>query len=88
MMANILGLAVARHAKAGFDVREMGLTQSSKLMTVYTSAEAHSWVKKGCQFLGMGNRAIRIIKSNGLFQMDTDCLRETIAKDKSEGCQP
>ncbi len=88
MMANILGLAVARHAKAGFDVREMGLTQSSNLLTVYTSKETHSWVKKGCQFLGLGNRAIRVIPTNSEFQMDVELLQQAIAKDLSEGHQP
>lgn len=88
MMANILGLAVARHVKCGFDIREMGLTQSDKLLTVYTSAETHSWVKKGCQFLGLGNRAIRVIKTNTDFQLDIQDLRNAIESDIKQGHQP
>lgn len=88
MMANILGLAVARHVKAGFDVREDGLQKSAQLLTVYCSNETHSWIKKGCQFLGLGNRAIRFVPTNSQFQMDTEKLNEMIAKDLQEGNKP
>src|SRR5262249_39713809 len=40
-MANILGLAVARHAKAGFDMREIGLQTNLPALTVYCSTETH-----------------------------------------------
>ena len=50
-MANILGLTVARHAKAGFDVRREGLQgDQHKKLVFYGSAESHSWARKGRSF--------------------------------------
>ena len=40
-MASTTGLAVARHAKAGFDLRKEGLW-SQERMTVYASSQTHS----------------------------------------------
>ena len=37
-MANLTGLAAARHAKAGFDVRGRGLQSADRLLTVYMSS--------------------------------------------------
>ncbi len=88
MMANILGLAVARHQKCGFDVRENGLMNCPQMLTVYASKETHSWLKKGCQFLGLGNRTIRIVPTNADYQMDPEALRETIAADIQSGFRP
>ncbi len=88
MMANILGLAVARHTRAGFDVRENGLQMSNQLLTVYASKEAHGWLQKGCQFLGLGNRAIRVVPCNDRFQMDEAKLCEMIRQDINEGHRP
>src|SRR5262249_35050056 len=58
-MANILGLAVARQARAGFDVRAEGLQGDHPKLLVYGSAETHGWVRKGTELLGLGHRAFR-----------------------------
>src|SRR5579859_2880626 len=48
-MANLLGLAVGRHAKAGFDIRQLGLQASQPRLLVYGSAETHSWAEKAVE---------------------------------------
>lgn len=57
-MANVTGLVVARHAKAGFDVREHGLQGGDhpKLM-LYGSTETHGWAQKAAELMGLGNCA-------------------------------
>jgi aromatic-L-amino-acid/L-tryptophan decarboxylase len=53
-MANFIGLAVARNAMAGFDIRAEGLAAAPRRMTVYTSTETHSSNYKAIEQLGLG----------------------------------
>ncbi len=86
-MANILGLAVARHVKAGYDVRESGLRFGPDL-AVYCSTETHSWAQRGVELLGMGNRSLRRIAVNREFQMDVKALEAAIVSDRAVGMRP
>jgi aromatic-L-amino-acid/L-tryptophan decarboxylase len=87
-MANILGLAVARHVKAGFDMREVGLQGNHARMMIYSSTEVHSWLKRACQFLGLGNMSLRQIRINENYEMDLDDLRHQIHADREAGLHP
>ena len=58
-MANIVGLTVARNAKAGVDVREHGVAAMEKPLRFYGSDQIHSCHRKAMEALGLGNRALR-----------------------------
>jgi glutamate/tyrosine decarboxylase-like PLP-dependent enzyme len=88
-MAGVIGLAVARHARAGFDVRELGLQgHDHPLLTVYGSIETHGWVAKAAELLGLGRRAYRAVGVDDDFRIDVAALRRAIAADRRDGHRP
>jgi glutamate/tyrosine decarboxylase-like PLP-dependent enzyme len=86
--ANLMGLAVARSAKAGFDVRTKGIRAGSKDMLLYASAEIHSSIRKAVQLLGLGDESIRRIPVDDGFRIDLAALLSSIAADRKAGRQP
>lgn len=87
-MANTLGLAVARHAKAGFDIREEGVRGGERRLVFYGSAETHGWAKKAAELLGLGRRSFHAIATDGSGRIDVAALRARIAADRAAGEQP
>lgn len=87
-IANLIGLAVARHAKAGFDVREQGVSASPRPMTMYGSVEMHSSLQRAVEVLGLGNRSLRRIPVNQAFEIDVASLRRSIEDDIASGFHP
>jgi aromatic-L-amino-acid decarboxylase len=86
--ANLIGLAVARNAMAGFDVRREGAHGAPTKMTLYASIEIHSSIQKAAELMGLGSDAIRYVPVNDAFQIDLEALKVTIAQDRQEGYQP
>jgi hypothetical protein len=87
-MANLVGLAVARHARAGFDVRREGQGAAPRRMVLYASVEAHSSVKKAAELLGLGTDALRLVPVDADYRMDLAALRDAIERDRKAGFQP
>ena len=58
--SNLIGLAVARNTRAGYDLRGEGLQAAPNKMVLYASAEAHSSLQKAkfCQLRSM-NRLLQ-----------------------------
>ena len=86
-MANLVGLAVARNVKAGWDVKRGGLANSPPLV-VYCSAETHNSVLKASEALGLGSEAVRYIETEKNFRINMDSLRTAVATDRKAGRVP
>ena len=83
--ANLTGLTVGRDAILGTSV-EHGIAGRQAL--VYTSEQVHNSVEKAMGVLGLGRSALRKIRTNPDFSMDTGHLREQIAADRAAGATP
>jgi glutamate/tyrosine decarboxylase-like PLP-dependent enzyme len=86
-MANLIGLVVGRYARAGFDVRAEGM-RGGKPTRVYCSSEAHSWLKKSVELMGMGRDCLRVVGVDAHSRMKLDELKLAIAEDRAAGLQP
>lgn len=88
-VANIIGLTVARHAKAPFDVRKEGLQNHTHApLVVYCSAEVHGWAQKAVELMGLGDDCLRRIPVDASFRMEISALRASIQADRKNGKAP
>ena len=87
-VANLIGLAVARHERAGFDARSDGLQGVHQKLTVYTSVEGHSCIRKAVELLGVGSANLRTIAVDDSFRIDVAALEAAIKSDVAAGYRP
>lgn len=96
--SNLIALAVARNAKAGFDVRGEGLVgalagpsrdlAAPRRLTVYCSEEAHSSLTKAVELLGLGTWALRRVPVDDSLRIDLAALRDLVRRDRDDGLLP
>jgi aromatic-L-amino-acid decarboxylase len=89
--ASLTALAAARHRAAtadGWDVRAEGLQGGRPPLTLYTSEEGHSCIRKATELLGLGGNALRTVPTDADFRMDVAALRQAIARDRAAGRRP
>ncbi|HEX9207771.1 MAG TPA: pyridoxal-dependent decarboxylase [Steroidobacteraceae bacterium] len=87
-MANFVGLAVARNARAGVDVRAEGVAAIPKPLVTYASVEVHSCVQKAIESLGLGAKSLRKVPVNDRYEIEVGALERMVAEDRAAGRQP
>ena len=87
-MGNLVGLAVARSARSGFDVRRHGLAGAPSRLAIYASSEAHSSIQKAVELLGLGSDSLRQAPVRGDYTVDVAALGRMIAADRAAGIRP
>jgi glutamate/tyrosine decarboxylase-like PLP-dependent enzyme len=85
--ANLIGLNVARFAKAGVDVRTEGIRADGELV-YYASEQVHSCHQKSIELMGLGSRALRMIPVTAGYAIDVAALRQAIDEDRAAGRRP
>jgi aromatic-L-amino-acid/L-tryptophan decarboxylase len=87
--ANLLGLAVGRNARAGFDVRAEGLHGSGhQALMIYASEQTHGWITKACDLLGIGRRGLRWIPVAPDHTIRLEALARAVCEDRAAGRRP
>lgn len=87
-MANFTAFLAARTAKAPKNIKEDGLSNLSKKLTIYCSKSTHTWIDKAAILFGLGSNSIRWIQTDAVNRMDHNVLDETIKNDIKNGLQP
>ena len=81
-LANLMGLAMAREAKA--PANEHGVTPA----VVYASTEVHMSIPKAVALLGLGRENLRLVETDEHFEMSTAALTDAIERDLTAGKLP
>lgn len=80
--ANLMGLAMAREAKAPANER------GGAAGVVYASEQVHMSIGKAVALLGLGRENLRLVPTDAEFRMRVDELERAIARDRGDGLVP
>ena len=90
--ASVSSMHAIAAAREGVEqrIREEGMSgrPDLPLLRVYVSEQAHSSIEKAVITLGLGQRGMRKIRTDGQFRMDADALAKAINEDKRDGYLP
>jgi glutamate/tyrosine decarboxylase-like PLP-dependent enzyme len=87
-MASLTALAVARHARAGYDVRREGLQAGRPRLVCYVSEEGHGCLRKAAELMGIGEDNVRTVAVDAGLRMRVDDLEAKISDDLAAGRRP
>ena len=85
MMANFIGLKLARDWATGDRAQHEGVTAR---YAVYMSEERHVSLDKAVDCVGLGRDALRALPTDERFAVRLDALENAIASDKAKGIRP
>src|SRR5215475_1960810 len=83
--ANLMGLAMAREAKA--PANEKGV-RGTPPVAIYASTEVHMSIPKAIALLGIGRENLRMIPVDDRYRINLQKLEETILHDQASGIVP
>jgi glutamate/tyrosine decarboxylase-like PLP-dependent enzyme len=85
MMANFIGLKLARDCVSGDRIQQEGVQHR---WAVYTSEERHVSVDKAVDAVGLGRESLRALPTDSQFRLRLDALESAIAEDRKRGVRP
>jgi aromatic-L-amino-acid decarboxylase len=85
MMANFIGLKLARDWASGNRAQQEGIQER---WAVYTSEERHVSVDKAVDAVGLGRNALRALPTDAEFRVRLDALETAISEDRKQGIRP
>jgi aromatic-L-amino-acid/L-tryptophan decarboxylase len=85
MMANFIGLKLARDSVSNDQIQQDGIQER---WAVYASEERHVSIDKAVDAVGLGRTALRALPTDAKFRVRLDALETAIADDRNRGVRP